>query len=261
MIRLTHAMLLGALSATALGLQSAALEPMHDHCTITAGDTAGTLRLETGDSRCDSARNCHDSMSNMDASRFTGISLATLGTAGAHATATLAAEAGTFACTGTVTDGKLIGDFVFTPDAGFVSRMQKMGIDGLDTQKLLAYAYLDVESGWAESLKQAGVGDLNADNLIALRVFKVDPAYVHSFVAMGYKSPSADQLVSLGSQGVNAKEVAEIRALGYQPTIDQLVQIRIFKITPDFIRRMQARGLKNLTLDKLVQIRIFNLAD
>jgi len=62
-------------------------------------------------------------------------------------------------------------------------------------------------------------------------------------------------------QGVNAEQVREIRALGYQPTIDQLVQIRIFKITPDFIRRMQARGFKNLTIDKLVQIRIFKLAD
>jgi len=39
------------------------------------------------------------------------------------------------------------------------------------------------------------------------------------------------------------------------------VQIRIFKVTPDFIRRMQARGFKNLSIDKLVQIRIFNLAD
>jgi len=55
--------------------------------------------------------------------------------------------------------------------------------------------------------------------------------------------------------------VKQIRALGYQPTIDQLIQIRIFKITPDFIRRMQARGLKDLTIDKLVQIRIFKLAD
>jgi hypothetical protein len=37
--------------------------------------------------------------------------------------------------------------------------------------------------------------------------------------------------------------------------------MRIFKVTPDFIRRMQARGLKDLTIRKLVQIRIFNLAE
>jgi hypothetical protein len=49
--------------------------------------------------------------------------------------------------------------------------------------------------------------------------------------------------------------------MGYQPTLDELVQMRIFKVTPDFIRRMQARGLKDLTISKLVQIRIFNLAE
>ena len=37
--------------------------------------------------------------------------------------------------------------------------------------------------------------------------------------------------------------------------------MRIFKVTPDFIHRMQDRGFNNLTIAKLVQIRIFNLAD
>jgi hypothetical protein len=37
--------------------------------------------------------------------------------------------------------------------------------------------------------------------------------------------------------------------------------MRIFKITPDFIHRMQAKGLSNLTISKLVQIRIFQLAE
>jgi hypothetical protein len=55
--------------------------------------------------------------------------------------------------------------------------------------------------------------------------------------------------------------VRQIRALGYQPTVDQLIQIRIFKVTPDFIQRMHDRGLGNLTISKLVQIRIFKLAD
>jgi hypothetical protein len=62
-------------------------------------------------------------------------------------------------------------------------------------------------------------------------------------------------------QRVDPEEVKQIRALGYQPTLDELIQMRIFKVTPDFIHRMQARGLNNLTISKLVQIRIFKLAD
>jgi hypothetical protein len=84
---------------------------------------------------------------------------------------------------------------------------------------------------------------------------------VRSLTSLGYAMPTADQLISLSVQGVNGEEVKQIRALGYEPTVDQLIQIRIFKITPDFIQRMQARGLKDLTIDKLVQIRIFKLAD
>jgi len=106
-----------------------------------------------------------------------------------------------------------------------------------------------------------GIRNLTTDNLIALHIFHVDKDYVRSITSLGYPQPDAEQLVAVSCQGVNAAEVREIRALGYQPTLDQLVQIRIFKITPDFIRRMQARGFSNLTLEKLVQIRIFKLVD
>jgi hypothetical protein len=59
----------------------------------------------------------------------------------------------------------------------------------------------------------------------------------------------------------NPEEVKQIRAMDYRPTVDEPIQMRIFKITPDFIHRMQARGLNDLTISKLVQIRIFNLAE
>jgi len=261
MLRPSHAILLTAIAGASIALHAATLDPIRENCAISAGTKAGTLRLHTDDGDCPGNHNCGSSMSDVSASRFSGVSLADLANQGAHLSATLAADSGTFVCAGTVTGGELSGKAVFTPDAAFVARMESMGFTGYDSQKLLAYAYLDVRGDWVQSLKQIGINDLNSDNLIALRVFNIDPAYVHSLTALGYPMPTADQLTALGSQGVNAQEVSEIRALGYQPTFDQLVQIRIFKVTPDFIHRMQARGLKDLTLDKLVQIRIFNLAD
>ena len=80
-------------------------------------------------------------------------------------------------------------------------------------------------------------------------------------IALGYPAPDAEKLVALRVQRVDPDEVKQIRALGYQPTLDELIQMRIFNITPAFIHRMQSRGLENLTISKLVQIRIFNLAD
>jgi hypothetical protein len=257
-----HISVTAILALAAAAMHAAApLEPLRDNCSIGPSEDVGKLSLQVGERDCDAGRHCGSNFSNESFNRFTGISLADLGNEGAHLTATLTAEAGTFTCSGTVHDNWLKGESVFTPDAAFVTRMDQMGFTGLDSEKLMAYAFIGVESEWARSMQQTGIRGITTDNLLALRIFKADPAYIQSITAMGYEMPDADQLVGLKVQGVDPAEVREIRALGYQPTLDELVQIRIFKITPEFIRRMQARGLKNLTIAKLVQIRIFKLAD
>jgi hypothetical protein len=256
-------LVLSVVASTVLAMQATASEPLNRNCYLSPGEKSGTFRLQTddGDGDCHGHRDCGNNMSDLLASRFAGITMAEFANQGAHLTATLAAEAGTFTCTGTIQNSELNGTTAFAPNAAFVAQMGKMGFSGYDDQKLLAYTLFDVKTEWVQSLEQLGVRGMDSDNLIALRIFHVDPAFVNGLTALGYAVPDADKLVALSVQGVNADEVRQIRNLGYQPTVDQLIQIRIFKITPDFIQRMQARGLKNLTIDKLVQIRIFKLAD
>jgi hypothetical protein len=243
-------------------LQSAALEPARAACAISASEQQGKFRLHIDSGDCESEHShCGSNYSEESIDRFRGITPTDLAHDGAELTATLAAEAGTLTCSGTVHNGTLVGKSLFVPDAPFAARMEQMGFSGLDSEKLQTYALVNVESQWAQSLREIGIQGITVDNLIPLRIFKADPAYVHSITALGYDLPSADQLIAMRVQGVDPAEVREIRSLGYQPTFDELVQIRIFKITPDFIRRMEARGLKNLTIAKLVQIRIFKLAD
>lgn len=256
-----HFALLLALAASTFALNAQSLGPLHAKCEIKRSQHAGQFDLRLGDFDCPAGHDCGSNFSSDSLNRLTGITLADLDREGAQLTASLSAEAGNFSCTGTVHDQKLSGDSLFTPDSAFVDRMAKLGFTGFNSEKLQAYAFVDVTSDYARSLQQSQIRGVNIDNLIALRIFKVDPAYAHSFVAMGYELPDADKLIGLKVQGVNEEEVRQIRALGYQPTLDELVQIRIFKITPDFIHRMQDRGFKNLTIAKLVQIRIFKLAD
>lgn len=255
-------MLAAALASVAIALHAAVpLDPIHAKCTISASERPDKFRLQIENGNCPLSGHCGFSSSDESIARFTGISLADLSREGARLTATLAAEAGIFTCTGNVHDGELPGDSVFTPDAAFVARMEQMGFSGFDSDKLQVYAFLNVQSEWVHSLQQLGIEGLTTDKIIALRVFNVDPAYVNSMTALGYPKPNADKLIALKSQGVDPEEVREIRALGYQPSLDELIQIRIFKITPDFIHHMEDRGLKNLTIAKLVQIRIFKLAE
>ena len=248
-----------ALACMAATLPAQSFAPLHAKCEISPSTDGGKLSLHVFDHDCPDDHHCGSNFSNESMNRFTGITLADLARDGAHLTATLTAEAGTFTCTGTVHEQALYGDALFTPDPAFVDRMGKLGFTGYDTQKLQAYAFLDVTSDFARSLQQANIKGVTTDNLIALRIFKIDPAYAQSFVSLGYEQPDADKLIGLKVQGVNGDEVRQIRALGLKPTLDELIQIRIFKITPDFVHRMQNRGLKDLTIAKLVQIRIFKL--
>lgn len=244
--------------SAALALHAETPAPLHGRCTIGQSKETGKFCLSVDLGECGEARHCgpnfHDPFTGL-----TGLTISDLSREGAQVTARYTAEAGTFVCSGTVHENELRGDATFTTDAGYVDRMAQMGFSGFDSEKLLAYAFIGVDSAWARSMKDTGVAGITTDNLLALRIFKVTPEYVRGFTELGYQMPDADKLIALSVQKVDPEEVRQIRALGYQPTLDELIQIRIFKITPEFIRRMQARGLHDLTIAKLVQIKIFKL--
>jgi hypothetical protein len=246
---------------TSLFLQAEeALRTLTGSCNITAtsNGTEADLRLERVG--CERNGDCL-TQTQEPLSAFSGFALADLQREGAHLEARIRAEAGTITCSGAVHDGRMSGAFTFVPDPAFVDRMLQMGFRDLESEKLQAYTLFGIGITWVHSLQSVGVSGLDSGNLIALRIFHVDTDYVRSLNDLGYATPDAGKLIALRVQHVNPEEVKQIRAMGYQPTLDELIQMRIFKITPDFIHRMQAKGLSNLTISKLVQIRIFQLAE
>jgi hypothetical protein len=242
-----------------MSVPAMALETLHSSCTISAGEKSGMLRLQIGDDDCPGGRHCGNFSSDDLESRFTGFTRADLGRDGTQVTAVMSAEAGTFTCAGTVHDGALEGKSTFTPNEAFIDRVRQMGFTGFNSEKLQTYTLFDIKSAWVESLKTAKVSGMTADNIIALKIFRAEPAYVSQLTSMGYETPDADKLIALKVQGVDMNEVKELRQMGYQPSLDELIQIRIFKVTPGFIREMQSRGFKDLTIARLVQIKIFKL--
>lgn len=258
---MTSGVLLTALLAASTGLflqGEQQLRTLNGSCSVaaTASEAEVDLRLESG-----ACEHCNSASTREPVSAFLGFTLADLRREGAHVDAVLHAEAGTLTCSGAVHDGRLSGAFNFVPDPAFVDRMLQLGYRDLDEEKLQAYALFRIGIDWVRSLQSAGVTGMDSGNLIALRIFHADPDYVRSLNALGYAAPDAGKLIALRVHRVDVDEVKQIRALGYHPTLDELIQMRIFKITPAFIQRMQARGFENLTITKLVQIRIFNLAD
>jgi hypothetical protein len=239
------------------------LQTLHGHCSIAPSAVPGRVQFEMEDGDCDSSdRHCHNHNNDeMPLSNFTGLALADFEREGAHLEARIVAEAGTITCAGEVHGLALTGDYTFLPDSAFVERMGKLGFTGFSSEKLEAFTLFHIETSWVQSLLEAGVTDMDTGKILALRIFKIDAPFVKEMAALGYPHLSAEKLIAFGVQGVNADEVKQYRALGYQPNADELIQMRIFKVTPEFIQRMHDRGLGNLTISKLVQIRIFKLAD
>jgi hypothetical protein len=261
---MTSGVVLTALLAATTGLFLQAeqqLRTLNGSCSVTATAHEAEVDLRLERDACGGSEHCGSNQIQEPISAFLGFTLADLRREGAHVDAVLRAEAGTITCSGAVHDGKLSGAFNFVPDPAFVDRMLQMGYRDLDEEKLQAYTLFRIGTAWVRSLQDAGVGGMDSGNLIALRIFHADTDYIHSLNALGYPTPDAGKLITLRVHRVDVEEVKQIRDLGYQPTLDELIQMRIFHVTPDFIHRMQARGFSQLTISKLVQIRIFNLAE
>jgi hypothetical protein len=239
------------------------LQTLHGHCSIAPSAVPGRVQFEMEDGDCDNSdRHCHNHNNDeMPLSNFSGLALADVEREGARLEARIVAEAGTITCAGEVHGLALTGDYTFLPDSAFVERMGKLGFTGFSSEKLEAFTLFRIETSWVQSLLEAGVTDMDTGKILVLRIFKIDAPFVKEMAALGYPHLSAEKLIAFGVQGVNADEVKQYRALGYQPNADELIQMRIFKVTPEFIQRMHDRGLGNLTISKLVQIRIFKLAD
>jgi hypothetical protein len=82
---------------------------------------------------------------------------------------------------------------------------------------------------------------------------------VHAMAAAGYPELAAEKLTSMKAVGVTPDKVQAVRAMGYAPTQQELIEMSVFKIDAPFVERMRARGFKNPTIAQLVQIKVFKL--
>ena len=229
------------------------------NCTIRAGRTEGKMSFgwERGD--CVAGQHCHEGDSDMVWSKWSGVTAQDLEHEGAAVDARMKAEAGEMRCVGTVHEAALRGTYSFTPDDGFVKRMEAMGFDDQTPERLQGYAMLDVTTGWVKEMKDAGVTEMTAQNLMGLKALKVGPVYVKGMAAAGYPELRAHQLTSMKAVGVSPEKVQAVKAMGFSPTQQELIQMSVFKIDAPFVERMKARGFKNLTIAQLVKIKVFKL--
>lgn len=93
------------------------------------------------------------------------------------------------------------------------------------------------------------------DQLFTLAVLDVSTAYIKSLQAEGYRL-SLEKYLSMRIFNVTPEYIREMRSLGFRELdADDLVSTRIHKVTPEYIRQMRAAGW-DLSIDELQSSRI-----
>ncbi len=175
---------------------------------------------------------------------------------------TLRRDAGRFDFTGEVTNGRGRGEFTFSPNADFISGMQRLGYARLsDTDvwrfELVKMRIHGVTPEFIQAMRDLGYRDLPIDKLVQLRIHGVTPEYIKDMSAQGFKNQSLDDLVKFRIHGVNAEFIKSFADLGYKGLdADDLVKMRIHGVTPQFVRELSDLGYKNLPIEDLVKMRI-----
>ncbi|HEX7829579.1 MAG TPA: hypothetical protein VF787_07975 [Thermoanaerobaculia bacterium] len=93
------------------------------------------------------------------------------------------------------------------------------------------------------------------EDLFALALHDVSTTFIKTMINEGYKVP-LEEYLSMRIFDVTPEYIREMRALGFKDiTSDELVSSRIHGVTPDYVREMRAAGW-NVPLDDLQSSRI-----
>jgi len=170
----------------------------------------------------------------------------------------LAREAGTFQFEGTFNAGVGYGEFTFSANQQVLADLKLMGFSDADS-KAFVLAVLDVTRGYIKELRGLGF-DPDLDKVIACRIFNVDREQVDGLKAVGVSNPSLDDLVQYRIFHVTPEYIKQTRAAFPGLSMEKMVAMRIHQVTPEFAQEMSRAGYTNLSADQLIAFKIHGVS-
>jgi beta-lactamase regulating signal transducer with metallopeptidase domain len=146
-----------------------------------------------------------------------------------------------------------------TPD--YARSMSNTGYGKLSADDLISLKTFGVTPEMVEKMKAAGVAPKTIHELVSYRVFKITPEYATEWKDAGFGSLSADKLLQMRVQNVTPEFARSMRQRYPDVTVDQLVQMKIFRIDDAFIASAKSHGFDSLSIDKLIRLRMSAILD
>lgn len=233
-----------------------AIDLLNGQWTLNPGEAPGQVHLMLV--RSGRPGNTFTSGSDWNAADLKGLDLATPGKHDVHFS--VVRDAGAVEAEGFVTGTEGVGLFKFTPNPKYSADMAAAGFPGVEDEKQLGLALIDVSLAFAREMQALKIDGLDLRSLRAFRVHKIDATYVKALRAEGLVSASARDLVAFRIHGVTPEYVKAVKAQGFTPTERQLVTMRIHEVTPDYIAGLKKRGMEKLTLDKIISLKIHGIS-
>ncbi len=157
-------------------------------------------------------------------------------------------EAGTLACTGTLTRAfEGTGRCRFTSDPGFETALEARGLAPERRSDMLAMLLVDATIALADGLTDAGVKPDNTHDLIAAAALEVTPAYVRELQSEALVLTDVDDAIACKALGVDGAYVRGLASAGYRKlSADDVVGMKALGVTGDYAVAMNraTRGNK-----------------
>jgi len=117
---------------------------------------------------------------------------------------------------------------------------------------------LGVTPAYVASIRAAGpqFRSLDEDEMIELRVKGVTPEFVRALTAAGYGHESADEIGDAAVLGLTADAVRRYNGAGPRRSLEELTELRMLGVTPEFIVATRRAGHPPLSAEQLIELKM-----
>ena len=219
--------------------------------------------------------------SDVPLANFRGFTLDMLGHSG-PAKLTYVQDAANIECEGRFAWGRGSGSFTLTPNAAFVSELNRLGFAAPREDELFLMAIANVSLDFVGEVRSADIASSLRD-LLDMAAHGVDSKYIHEVNRTGYRDLRAQDYIELRDHGVESRFLEELKQAGYQlrtsqvielkdhggdskymrslaaydlhPDAMELVALRDHGVTPEFLRGFRDAGYGALPADRTIELK------